>query len=209
MGEVQVRNALPWRSQWQNIDANERVILDGARPSDLPGWSEMGYPWASACDFWSPRVCGIACLESILLHVGIEPPRRYDLICDAVRHGAYRARRGGGVDGLLYWSFSAWVEAEFGLACEVCPDLRLDRILERLGPRSCLLASVSSEIRNSPTPPSRRGGHIVLVTGVADGDVIFHNPSGLVGSSADVRMPRQEFEKFYADRGVVVSWHTA
>ena len=193
-------------SQWQDLDANEQIIRHGLSPTDLPGWREQQYPWASACNFWSSRICGLACLESVLTFLGEPVPARYELICRAVQHGVYRANPHGGVDGLLYQPFCDWVKKDFGLDCLVAAPSSLSEILLSVGTSSMVMASVSSQIRDWPSTPTRRGGHLVLITGHDPEDVVFHNPSGVAGCASGVRMSRKEFDQFFASRGVVMTW---
>ena len=198
---------MPYASQWQDLDANRAIIRDGVPPGELPGWHEQGYPWRSAFDFWSYRACGIACLESVLDHAGIARPGRYELICDAVAAGAYRANDAGGVDGLIYHPFGAWVHGRFDLECEVMAPVPLEQLLGRLTPTSMVIASVSSEIRDLDCRPARRGGHLVLVTGrTEEGEVVFHNPSGVDDSAVDARLSGTRFDEFFAERGMVLTW---
>jgi hypothetical protein len=65
---------------------------------------------------------------------------------------------------------------------------------------------VHPSIRWPEQEPPSRGGHLVLVFGVAeDGALRFHNPSGSTPATrADARLPPEAFGRFFAGRGILL-----
>jgi threonine dehydratase len=49
-----------------------------------------------------------------------------------------------------------------------------------------------------------RGGHLMLVTGLCDGVVEFHNPSGHTERARRAALPAAVFEAFFAGRGIAL-----
>ena len=68
-----------------------------------------------------------------------------------------------------------------------------------------MIASVHPWIRWPERTPPGRGGHLVLVTGVVDGMLRFHNLSGLPGiSQSDALVGPADFARFAAGCGIVL-----
>ena len=131
-------------------------------------------------------------------------PARWRLVRGALDHGAYEVRPDGSVRGLLYAPFLGWTARRFGVTGWVEPDASLDALVASVGSDQFVVASVSSEIRNPRRTPERRGGHLVLIVGIDERDVIFHNPSCVPPHQANARLPREVFTSYYADRGFVM-----
>ena len=125
------------------------------------------------------------------------------LVEDAVRWGAY-VREGDSVAGMIYQPFADWVGAEYGLIAKVLPDLPAE-LVESASPQAPVIASVHSWIRWPDRVPPARGGHLVLVTGMAGGLIRLHNPSGLPGvSQQDALISPADFGRFFAGRGLLI-----
>jgi hypothetical protein len=99
----------------------------------------------------------------------------------------------------------AWIGAEHGITAEVRRDLPVADLAGHAGAGTPVIASVHSWIRWPERTPPGRGGHLVLVTGVMDGLLRFHNPSGLPGiSQRDALVGPADFARFAAGRGIVL-----
>jgi hypothetical protein len=84
--------------------------------------------------------------------------------------------------------------------------LPLDTLTAAASPGTPVIASVHKWIRWPDRTPPQRGGHLVLVTGAADGLIRLHNPSGLPGASQrDAWVAVADFARFYAGRGILIS----
>ncbi len=93
--------SLPYVSQWGSLDRNDEVVMRRAAPSGLDvflrrtdpshlhDWASDGYHSREEYLFWSRKVCGLACLQS-LLHgwTDIRLPMR-ELLASALDRGCY------------------------------------------------------------------------------------------------------------------------
>lgn len=150
--------SVPYFSQWSDPDYNAAVI-SGADPCSDPTWRSSGFAEQEDYRFWSNRVCGLACLKSILSAFGMEVPTTAALLDRALTFGAYRLRSDGVVDGLIYEPFSRMIAHDFGLASTIITKSSCQQ-LPSLVPRDGVIVwSVSSEIRNPFQPNARKGGH--------------------------------------------------
>lgn len=193
---------VPYSSQWASPQWNQ-VILAGVDPCDDPTWFTHGFPDRKTYRFWSQRMCGIACLESMLLYWKIDKPCRYRLLKDALSAGVY-VLQNGQVHGLVYRPFAVWVSKRFGLNVQVRPHLELVEFGAGVENDGFVMASVSREIRNPRTPCSNPGGHLVLVFGVEGADIRFHNPSGIPPHQSDTVLQAAVFAQFFAGRGLII-----
>ncbi|MCF8570479.1 hypothetical protein L5G32_09390 [Gordonia sp. HY002] len=180
------------------------VFLGGPDPSRRHDWAADGYRSSEEYLFWSRKVCGLACLQS-LLHSWTDIRRTMgDLLAQAYDWGCYTVDSSGTVHGLIYRPFMSWVSSEFGFDCELVEHTPIQKSGRSLESGQVMIASVSPEIRDPDTPAPQRGGHLVLVYAVDDGAVRFHNPSGYSHNSDSVSLSANVFERFHADRGIVI-----
>jgi hypothetical protein len=195
---------VPYYSQWGSPEWVKPIVEQDADPCDDPAWQRSGFTEREPYRFWAKRLCGLTCLESALDFWGIGHTPRAALLDDALRHGVYRVREDGGVDGLIYRPFARWAEEAFGLQVEVLPEATLAEIAARIDSETLAIISVSPEIRWPDEPNSRRGGHLILLHGRDAGGVWFHNPSGIAPYQSDVYLPFETVGRFYAGRGLIL-----
>ncbi|MEV5576807.1 hypothetical protein AB0L06_42865 [Spirillospora sp. NPDC052269] len=180
------------------------VFLGGPDPSRLHDWASDGYRSSEEYLFWSRKVCGLACLQSLLLGwTDIRLPMG-ELLALALDRGCYVVEPSGEVQGLIYRPFMAWVGSQFGFHCELVEHTPMHVSSREVRPGQVMIASVSPDIRDPNTPAPQRGGHLVLVYAVDYGVVRFHNPSGYSHNSDSVSLPMQVFERFHASRGILI-----
>ncbi|MES9605006.1 peptidase [Actinomadura sp. NPDC000929] len=180
------------------------VFLGGIDPSRLHDWASDGYRSSEEYLFWSRKVCGLACLQSLLRGWTDIRLSMGELLAQALDWGCYVVEPSGKVQGLIYRPFMAWVDSQFGLHCELVEHTPIQVSHREVGPGQVLIASVSPEIRDPNTREPQRGGHLVLVYAVDDGVVRFHNPSGYSHNSDSASLPMQTFERFHARRGILI-----
>ena len=195
---------VPYFSQWADPAHARRIVEERVDPCLDPSWSETGFEDEASYRFWARRICGLACLRSVLTHWQRRSPTPRELLRGALAVGAFVQHPDGRVDGLVYAPFARWVEARFGLGVEVLPRVAPEVLAAAIGPAAMAIASVSSEIRWPERPNARRGGHLVLLHGSDAGGVWFHNPSGATGTQCDARLEFDQFARFFAGRGMVV-----
>jgi len=196
---------VPYYTQWGSADWVARIVEDGADPCDDANWRQSGFTDPDRYRFWAKRLCGLACIESALDYWGIRRPSRAALLDDALYHRAYRLRSDGGVDVLIYRPFAEWIGAAFGVQIAVLTETSIEDIAARINANAVAMVSVSPEIRYPDRANLHRGGHLVLLHGRDPSGVWFHNPSGVGDQQTDVYLCYEEFDRFFAQRGMILT----
>lgn len=196
---------VPYYSQWASPGLVREIVTGEIRAADDPLWAEYGATSPEEYDWWSWRLCGMACLRMTLRHwLGVAPPP-LALAAECVGAGAY-VRRGDGLDGLIYAPFAAHVSSRWGLRAEAHPDLPAADVPGRLASGELLMLSVHPAIREPHRVPPGKGGHLVLAVGATPEHLVIHNPSGFPGGSQEfARVPWNDLDRFYAGRGVTLA----
>jgi len=197
-------SGVPYYSQWESPDLVGRIVRGATSAAADPRWAESGARSPQEYEYWSGRVCGLACLKMILAHRRVQVPSTMDLVEQALAWGAY-VPDGDRVAGLIYRPFADWVAHSYRIAAQVAAELPVPAIAEVASPETPVIASVHHSIRLPDASPPSRGGHLVLVTGADDEHVRFHNPSGLPGlSQQDALVKLPDFARFFAGRGLII-----
>lgn len=204
-GAVLRHHGVPYYSQWGSPEWVARIVEDDADPCDDPAWRASGFAQPGDYRFWAKRLCGLTCFESALDYWGIAHAPRAAMLDEALRHGCYRLREDGGVDGLIYRPFAEWAESAYGVRVEVMTDEGIEASAARLGPDTLAIVSVSPEIRYPERDNAQQGGHLILVHGRDDDGVWFHNPSGVAPYQADAWLPYATVTRFHARRGMALT----
>ncbi|MFC4465256.1 C39 family peptidase [Streptomyces xiangluensis] len=200
---------VPYFAQWESSELVPAIIAGTMRASEDPLWPKSGADSAQEYEFWSWRLCGMACLRMALHHWRGDAPPAVSLAQECVDAGAY-IRHPDRVDGLIYAPFAAYAERRWGLAAQSRPDLPATDIAAHLHEGWLLVLSVHPSIRVLDPAPPRRGGHLVLAVGATPHALVIHNPSGFPGRSQQfAHIPWPDLERFYAGRGVILGAHTA
>ncbi|MBB3260564.1 hypothetical protein F4827_005468 [Paraburkholderia bannensis] len=204
--EKEIRHfGVPYYSQWGSPEWVARIVEDDVDPCDDPAWGASGFGQPEQYRFWAKRLCGLTCFESALDYWGIEHAPRAAMLEDALRHGVYRLREDGGVDGLIYHPFAAWAESAYGVRVEVMTDEDIQASAARLDADTLAIVSVSPEIRYPERANVDQGGHLILLHGRSDGGVWFHNPSGVAPYQANAWLPYGTVARFHARRGMALT----
>jgi hypothetical protein len=130
-------------------------------------------------------------------------PTLYELAAGCMEYGAYTDEPGR-PRGLIYRPFAEYARDMHGLRADVITELDPARLIAELGEARLVIASVHPEIRRPRNDPPGTGGHLVLVTGHADGQVTFHNPSGHTPEAVVATLPVTVFDRFAAHRGIAL-----
>ena len=202
----------PYVSQWGALEANALRVLDGGNPSAIVDWAAQGFSSPGDYLSWSDRSCGVACLQSLLSAFSLPVPDKAGLIDELVGAGVYVVGAAQ-VTGLVYEPCVRWLRARWHLEATAHRTLDVREIERALAAGRLVIASVSPEIRWPRRPPTRRGGHLVLVYAARADGLVFHNPSGLPATRADGRtetargavLAPVHFDRFFARRGITVS----
>jgi hypothetical protein len=128
-------------------------------------------------------------------------PSLYELAMGSQEYGAY-VDEPGRPRGLIYRPFTEYARDKHALRADVITDLDPDRLMAELDAGRLVIASVHPEIRRPENDPPSTGGHLVLVTGHADGQITFHNPSGHTPAAVVATLPIPVFDRFAAHRGI-------
>ncbi|MFD3439535.1 C39 family peptidase [Streptomyces sp. NPDC058685] len=199
-----IQHAVPYHAQWASPDLVPAIISGAMAAADDPLWPKYGAESPEEYAWWSWRLCGVACLRMALEFWQGTAPTPMALAAECVEAGAYVLREDG-LDGLIHAPFAAYAERRWGLYAESRRDLPATDIPELVAAGRLLMLSVHPSIRELDAPPPRRGGHLVLATGVTDEHLLIHNPSGFPGPSQQfARVPWEVLDRYYAGRGVVL-----
>ncbi|WP_409491131.1 C39 family peptidase [Amycolatopsis sp. cmx-11-12] len=194
---------VPYFSQWESPDLVKAIVTGAMSAADDPRWPESGAVSAREYEFWSWRICGMACLRMLLAQRGQAVPPSVELAKECERFGGY-VQHENGVRGLIYAPFLSWVADRFGLTGEVRVDFGVPELRNLVSQGHPVIASVHQTIREPKSSPPARGGHLVLVTAVDESGLYINNPSGFSsGSQHGARVEDEDFERFYAMRAMV------
>ncbi|WP_317987145.1 peptidase [Streptomyces kanamyceticus] len=134
--------------------------------------------------------------------LGPSAPSLFELRDGALKYGAY-TEVDGAIKGLIYAPFAEYAREAHGVDATVHRHLSVEEIITLLDEGRQVIASVHYEIRRPHRPAPGRGGHLVLLTRrTAEGLLHFHNPSGIDARSRTAELSADEFEPFFAGRGV-------
>jgi Peptidase C39 family len=161
---------------------------------DVGQWRAQGFASAADSLWWSDRACGIACVAMVLRYLG-DTPAVHALLHQARGRGSYSPR------GWLYAGLVDLLQAR-GVAAEAVamdgPDIH--GLLQSALSEGPVIASVTLQL---PTD-GRRGGHLVLVTGVSateEGHVVHLQDPSRWGE-ANTRAPLTRFAASFSGRVV-------
>lgn len=200
--------SVPYFSQWESRELAPAVIAEGptATLRHDPRWASSGAHSVEEYAAWAWHLCGMACLKMILAaRTGrVTPTLELARVC--VKYGGYTVDPvSAEIKGLIYAPFVRFVRAEFGLQAEVITHISARAIPALIARADYFIASVHSSIRWPERTPPAKGGHLVLVIGICDDAVLFHNPSGHDPRSQEyATMSLQRFDDFFAGRGIAI-----
>ncbi|MFG3024716.1 C39 family peptidase [Streptomyces sp. NPDC048254] len=195
---------VPYFAQWASHRLVREIVTGMLQAADDPLWAEYGAETPEEYEWWSWRLCGVACLRMALKYWLNIAPTPLEVATECVEAGAY-VKRVDGLDGLIYAPFAEYATSRWGICAESRPQMAAGEIPALLASGNLLMLSVHPSIREPHVVPLRKGGHLVLAVGATANHLIIHNPSGFHGVSQEfARVTWSEFDRFYADRGVVL-----
>ncbi|MGW0734452.1 glutamate ligase domain-containing protein [Streptomyces sp. NPDC002851] len=205
-----VIHPVPYYAQWASPELVPAIIRGEIPAAEDPLWHTYGADSPETYEWWSWRLCGIACLRMALHHWHgnrdeYTAPTAMTLAEECLKAGAYVKRDDGGLDGLIYSPFAAYLRERWDIHAEARPDLPATEIPEHLATGHLVILSVHPSIRTLDPEPPRQGGHLVLAVGATQEHVVIHNPSGFPGTSQQFHeVPWPDLDRFYAGRGVIL-----
>jgi hypothetical protein len=196
-----MRYPVPVITQYASPSLIAAMTYAGHPRDKDPRWRESGAPDLATYAAWCSRWCGMACFRMALLARDGTAPTLYELAIGSEKYGAYTDEPGR-PRGLIYAPFADYARDQHALEAEVITELDSGRLAAELNAGWLVIASVHPEIRRPHRDPPGTGGHLVLVTGTADGAVTFHNPSGHTPDTVAATLPLSVFDRFAARRGI-------
>jgi hypothetical protein len=162
---------------------------------DVERWRQDGFPSSEDAESWGHRACGLACVAMLIEHYTGQRPTLSGLLWEGLRRDAYCPQ------GWLHAGLAGLLD-ERGVASAPMPLSYPDVLASVVLGGTPVIASVSDEF----PVDGRRGGHLVVVTGVAveSGGVstVFFNDPSEWGDSHD-RVPGDRFAASFSGRVVV------
>jgi hypothetical protein len=182
---IRTAYSIPYYAQIASPELAQAIFSGSMPAADDPRWAESGAETLEEYAYWSDRACGVACVKMVVEAFGgevrplVEWARSGSALggyLNEIRPDGSRAERG--------WLHSALAKliTDEGFYAEAC-SAELADIPGLLDEKYVLIASVSYQI-GTHLPVTRRGGHLVVVSGadLDDGGrlsaLILHNPSG-------------------------------
>jgi hypothetical protein len=196
---------IPYYSQWESPALAEQILAKTLAAQADPQWRRSGATTADEYAEWSWNGCGMACLKMILADQGIQVPL-VTLAKQCLSYGGYQKPLASS-PGLFYKPFCQFVKTMYHLEAAAISALTTAQILHHIAQHHYVIASVNYEIRNPQSTPTKKGGHLVLITGYnkEKQSLSFHNPSGTKTSTQmHAEITFKDFEKFFAHKGIVV-----
>ena len=189
------------------------LILDEHIPAEQdPRWAESGAQSGEEYAWGVPRACGMACVKMVAEAFGGSKRPLMDWVRRGMDRKGYLIEQdpfGDWIEkGWLHQALADVCQAE-GLTARAC-EARIKDFPRWVEQGNCVIASVSFEV-GTDLPVTRRGGHLVLITGfeLTDGNlsgVIVHNPSGRSKAlRINACIPLKRFNQAFTGRVVVVS----
>jgi hypothetical protein len=195
---------VPYRAQWESRELVSAFIAGGDAAQD-PLWRQSGAVNTQEYARWAEHLCGVACLRMVLATRGVEVSALAAM--RALRElGGYVEADDGSIRGLIYAPAVEWLGSAHGIKARIVLDLDAAAIPALLD-EGTFIASVHPAIRSPEAPSPGRGGHLVLVHGVAANEaLVLHNPSGdRPETQADAQVAIADFARFFAGRGILVT----
>jgi len=196
---------VPYHSQWESRELVPDILAGTVQAGDDPLWEQSGAVNEDEYEYWSWRLCGVACLRMALdFWWGVAPPA-VRLAEECLAAGAYVRHPDGKLEGLIHAPFAAYAHERWGLLAEARSPLTAEEIAGHLAEGRLVMLSVHPSVRTLDPAPPHQGGHLVLAVGVTEDALLIHNPSGFPDGSQDfAQVPWASLDRYFAGRGIVL-----
>ncbi|HZW04338.1 MAG TPA: C39 family peptidase [Anaerolineaceae bacterium] len=207
---------VPYYAQVASPDLAAEFFEAGRPLESDPRWAESGAASPAEYAYWADRACGIACVKMCVEALGgpVRPMMAWVEAGLALNGYAVNHTRTGETEE-IGWVHRSLADLVLPYAGRAWPQAAsLEEVIKHLRAGRLVIASVSYQI-GTTQPVTRRGGHLVVLTGaqLADGDVralIAHNPSGRTPElRVHARIPADRFLAAYAGRVIVIEPRSA
>lgn len=203
---------VPFAGQVASPDLAAAIFTGQMRAEDDPAWAVSGAETPAEYAYWTERACGVACVKMCVEALG--GPQR-PLVAWAragVSAGGYLSElRPDGSRNERGWLHSALAGLIAGAGYSAAPRAaELAEFPGLLRANTLLIASVSYQI-GANLPVTKRGGHLVVVSGAhlrasQLEALIVYNPSGRTQTLREAAVvPAERFAAGYSGRIITVS----
>ncbi len=200
METIRLPYPVPYHAQVASPDL-AALIFDGQLPPEQdPRWAESGAKTPEEYAYWVERACGVACVQMCVEALGGPARPLVDWARAGLAIDGYLIETGPDGQprerGWIHKALAALIRAE-GFFAEPRPA-RPEEIVAELRQERMVIASVSYEI-GTDEPVTKRGGHLVVVTGAEMNTThpeayFINNPSGRTGDmQLDARIDAKRF----------------
>jgi hypothetical protein len=212
MHRIDAPYTIPYYAQVASPELAQAIFGDGMPAQEDPRWAESGAKDPEEYAYWTDRACGVACVKMVVEAFGGPVNPLVAWARAGVELGGYltESRQDGSLAerGWLHAALATLItRAGFFAeprAMEIAefPDLFTRGYL--------LIASVSYQI-GTRLPITRRGGHLVVVSGAEMMDehleaIYVQNPSGRTAElRSNARIPVGRFASGYTGRVIVTA----
>ncbi len=214
--QVRLPYPVPYYAQVASPDLISAFFDEGRDLATDPRWAESGAQDPEEYALWAPRACGMACIKMVVEALGGPVRMLMDWVRLGTARSGYLLKKSGSSGPVveLGWSHAtlAGLVRESGFSAET-GTLTPEKILASLGKDRLVIASVSYEL-GTDRPITRKGGHLVVLTGASRSGFVpltflVHNPSGRTEDLRKyARIPIHRFRRAYAGRAIV-AWKDA
>jgi len=212
MPDIQLPYTVPYTAQIASPELATAIFVQGMNPTLDPRWHETGAASPEEYAYWVERACGIACVKMCVEALG--GPRRtlMEWIQAGLKRNGYLIVEENGQPQELGWIHQALADliAGAGFAARPAPASVAD-IVAHLRQERMVIASVSYEVGDD-LPVTRKGGHLVVVTGAdlddrgAPTHLYTNNPSGRrLELQVNAPIPVERFLLGYSGRIIVAA----
>lgn len=203
---------MPYAAQIASPELAQEIFSGSLPAGQDPRWIESGAETREEYAYWTERACGVACVKMVVEAFGGPARPLVGWARAGVALGGYLTdKRPDGSSAERGWLHSSLAELiiRAGFYAEPRPA-SLEELPNLLGQGWLLIASVSYQIGTS-LPVTKRGGHLVVVSGVelSGGQLealIINNPSGRTQDlRVNARIPTVRFAAAYTGRVIVAA----
>lgn len=205
---------IPYYSQWETKDIS-KILSGEVSAANDPLWKNSGAKTKLEYLNWSWNGCGMACLKMILEYLNSKKVPLVTLGKQSLNYGCYELNKSAfekgnyenSLPGLFYKPFLTFIKQEYNLKGQILSPMVIADIASNLEKGNIVMASVSGRVRDPKNNKSKKGGHLVVVTGYNFSRRILyiHNPSGTYKrSQKHFPVEFKDFNKFFDNKGIVI-----
>lgn len=203
---------IPYYAQVASPEWAGAVFDTGVDPGGDPRWAEWQARDAQEYAHWCSRACGAVCVKMCVEAFGGPVRPVMGWIREGMGLDGYEVKIGADGQAVeVGWKHAGLVALIAGVGLYArSMRIAIREIPAQLNQGRLIIASVSYEL-GTDREVTRRGGHLVVVTGaeVQGGHVTsisIHNPSGRTEELREnARIPARRFAQAYTGRGIIVS----